>query len=130
MPRLKAEIWVQALLRRCATEGAMGTVVRRGDATAGQTLIKVNDLGGGYAVYASIWSPEGERQWLQATGPAPVPEPEADAYIGREIRRDPDIWIIEIEDRAGRPFLTEPVVPSSTAAAGRPKPPDWPFRDA
>ncbi len=28
----------------------------------------------------------------------------------REIRYDPDVWIVEVEDRAGRHFLDDAVV--------------------
>ena len=39
----------------------------------------------------------------------PAPEPDADAYIEKQRSRDPDLWVVEIEDREGRHFLTEAV---------------------
>ena len=36
-------------------------------------------------------------------------ETDLDRYIERAIRIDPDIWVVEVEDKDGRHFLTEPV---------------------
>ena len=108
-PRLKAEIWVKAHIRRCWVEDAIAVVVRRGDETSGTVLVKLNDLAGGCSVLQPAPGPEGGRIWLRATGPEPVSEQQADAYIARQVEFDPDLWVLEIEDRAGRHFLDEPV---------------------
>lgn len=109
-PRLKAEIWVKALIRRCEVEGAAAMVVSRGDATSGVVLVKVNSLDGLARVFSPTRAGDGSFQWLSATGAEPIPEAEADAYIDRQKKFDPDLWVVEIEDRAGRHFLQEPVV--------------------
>ena len=108
-PRLKAEIWVKAHIRRCFVEGSFAAVVRRGDEMAGTVLLKLNDLGGGCIVLQPTANPDGGRLWMRGTGPTPVAEAEADAYIQKQLRYDPDIWVLEIEDREGRHFLDEPV---------------------
>ena len=36
-------------------------------------------------------------------------EVDLDRYIERATRIDPDLWVVEIDDREGRHFLTEPV---------------------
>ncbi|NIJ42480.1 hypothetical protein FHS78_002782 [Parvibaculum indicum] len=108
-PRLKAEIWVKALIRRCETEGASAMVVRRGDAGSGIVLVKLNTLDGMASVFAPARDGEGNLIWMRAPQGAPVPEPEADTYIEKQRRFDPDIWVVEIEDRQGRHFLQEPV---------------------
>ena len=108
-PRLKAEIWVKALIRRCETAGAAAMVVRRGDATAGVVLVKVNRLDGRATVYAPARDGEGALFWMARPTPEPAPEADADAYIEKQRGRDPDLWVVEIEDREGRRFLTEAV---------------------
>ena len=109
-PRLKAEIWVKGLIRRCEVGGAAAMVVARGDATSGVVLVKVNRLDGLAQVFSPARAGDGSFQWLSGTGVEPVPEADADAYIARQRKFDPDLWVVEIEDRAGRHFLQEPVV--------------------
>jgi hypothetical protein len=107
--RLKAAIWVKAHIRRCATAGIHAVVVRHGDDTAGSVLIKLNRLDGGCSVLSPSNRGDGLRIWLRATGADFVPETDADGYIGRQLKRDPDLWVIEIEDREGRHCLDDPV---------------------
>jgi len=109
VPRVTAEFWVKALIRRCAVANVPAMVVRRGFETAGTVLIKINRLGPGCTVLVPIHDVDGNRLWRRATGPDPVEEATADAYIEREIGRDPDLWVLEIEDREGRHFTEEPV---------------------
>lgn len=108
-PRLKAEIWVKALIRRCEVAGAQAMVVRRGDANAGVVLVKVNRLDRTASVFAPVRAGDGSLVWMQATGEGPVTEADADAYIEKQRKFDPDLWVVEIEDRQGRHFLQEPV---------------------
>jgi len=108
-PRLKAEFWVKAHIRRCWTKDVIAVVVRRGDDMAGTVLLKLNDLSGGCTVLQPAPDPEGGRVWLRATGAEPVSERDADAYIERQLKFDPDLWVVEIEDREGRHFLDDPI---------------------
>ena len=110
MPVLKTEIWAQALMRRAAVAGAFAAVVRRGDADAGAVLVKVATLDGRARLYAPAQNAAGERVWLDlSSGPLGVEEAGVDAHARRRAETDPDLWIVEIEDREGRTFLTEPV---------------------
>ncbi|MDP6706418.1 MAG: DUF1491 family protein [Alphaproteobacteria bacterium] len=108
-PRVKAELWIKAHIRRCWSQDVIAVVARRGDEMAGTVLIKLNTLDDGCSVLQPAPSPEGGRIWLRATGPELVDESEADAYISRQVNFDPDLWVLEIEDRDGRHFLDEPV---------------------
>jgi len=112
MGRLRAEIWVGAYLRRVFAAGAAAYVVRRGDGDAGAIFIHlVAAEGERLFVPAPIWQGAAEeRLWSERAVAAGADGPAAkaiEAVLAAEARRDPDIWIIEIEDRAGRHFLDE-----------------------
>jgi hypothetical protein len=110
-PRLKTDIWAAALLRRWNHDTAVvATLVRRGDADAGTVLLKIARLDGTATVLSQTVDREGERAWLRATGAVPVADAEAEAYIQRQRKRDPDLWVIEIEDRRGLFAPDEPIV--------------------
>jgi GMP synthase (glutamine-hydrolysing) len=104
-PRLASELFVRSCVRRADLENIAVVVSRRGDPTSGAILIKLNRFDQGCCVLAESVGPDGGRAWIRGTGTAPVDEPAADAYIARQRGRDPDLWVVEIEDRAGRlPF--------------------------
>jgi hypothetical protein len=111
MDELKTGFWASALIRRAEAAGAYATVARRGDGDAGAVLVKVSTRDGRARLYAPARNGEGERIWLDlSAGPLGADEPAVDAYVAKRVVNDPDIWLIEIEDRAGRTFLTEPVL--------------------
>ena len=105
---LSSDLWVSALIRRAEIGGASATVVRRGDARAGTVIVKAYNTRSRQArLYTEAFGPDGDRLWIQ-----PVVsefESELDAYVQRQIGYDPDVWVVEIEDREGRHFITEKV---------------------
>ena len=104
-PRLKSRLSVMAAIRLCQGRGLFATVARKGDEDAGAILVKQNLMGGGFKVLTQMRSVEGRLGWMAGTGEEPVEETAADAYIARQIDRDWDVWVVEIEDREGRnPF--------------------------
>lgn len=109
---LKSDIWAAAYLRRCQIEGAFAAVRRRGAEEAGAVFIIVNRLDGtgtlyGPAPQSAFDDARPADRFFSAVlgGEKPVPEAEIEARLAREIRFDPDVWILEIEDRGGRHFL-------------------------
>ena len=106
--RLPTDLWVSALLRRAEQGGAFPTVLRKGDLQGGAVLVKVVDRRAGRAsLFAEAVRGEGERVWMRPV--ASEDEAALDAYAERQLRFDPDLWIVEIDDNRGRTFLTEPV---------------------
>lgn len=105
---LSTDLWVGALIRRAEQAGAFPVVVRKGDTRAGAVLLKVlNRAEGTTRLYAEATRMDGAQVWMQPA--RSEQEADLDAYIERAIRIDPDIWVVEIDDRDGRHFLTEPV---------------------
>ena len=103
--RLRSEIWIMAHVRRCVADGVPVTVVRKGEAERGTLILKLNQLDRDVRVLSQARDIDGRLGWLIAFDGAAVKEAEADAYIARAIKRDPDLWVVEIEDREGRhPF--------------------------
>jgi hypothetical protein len=109
--RLKSAIWVAAYIRRCHGEGAFAAVRHRGAEEAGAIFVKLNRLDGTAELYGP--APQSafddarpaDRAFTRCLGSEPVPEARIEERLGREIRFDPDVWIVEVEDRAGRHFL-------------------------
>ena len=105
---LATDLWAGALIRRAELSGAFAVVARKGDARAGAVLVKVLNRSDRTArLYAEATRMDGERVWMQPA--ATTEEFELDRYIERAVRIDPDLWVVEIEDREGRHFLTEAV---------------------
>ena len=94
--RIKAGIWVSAAVRMGMLENKPGVVVRKGDADAGGVLVKLYGRNGA-VVLSQFRDMEGNLAWMRATGPEPVPEQTADEYIAKQIRFDPDLWVLEFD---------------------------------
>jgi hypothetical protein len=109
--RLKTGIWVAAYLRRAQIEGAAAVLRRRGAEEAGAVFIKIDRLDGTADVYGP--APQStfddarpvERAFSPSLKALPAPAAEVEAYLARQVGFDPDLWIVEVEDRTGRHFL-------------------------
>jgi hypothetical protein len=104
-PRLTSDFWVRAYLARLQLAGIPAFVTAHGDATAGAVLVKLATLDGrAKAFQRSFDLSSGERSWVVL---AEGEEVAVDASIARQRGFDPDLWVIEVEDRAGRTLLDE-----------------------
>ena len=102
--RLTAEFWVHAYLARLRAFDIAAYVVAHGDDTAGAVLVKLNTLDGRARLFARTLTPEGRAWTVLAEGE----EGEVDASIARQRAFDPDLWVVEVEDRDGRSLLDHP----------------------
>ena len=99
-----------AHVRRCITQGVPVVVVRRGETERGTLILKLNQLEHDVRVLSQARDIDGRLGWLAAFDGAAVKETDADAYIARAVKRDPDLWVVEIEDREGRHPFEGPIL--------------------
>lgn len=104
IPRVTSDFWVGAYLRRLSMYNIPAFVVSKGDLSAGAVFVKLNTLDGKAVVYQRTYDTDGRRPWMVLTEGA---EPEVDAVLDRQRGFDPDLWIIEVEDRDGRHLLDD-----------------------
>src|ERR1700751_788278 len=108
--RLKTNIWVAAYLRRCQTAGVFAAVRRRGAEEAGAVFVKGATMDGSAILYVpapqTVYDDSRpiERLFTPVSREA-QPESAVEERLTKELRFDPDAWIVETEDRAGRHFL-------------------------
>lgn len=106
MSRLAAKFWVQAYMARLEFAGIPAYVVAHGDDTAGAVLVKLATLDGqAVAFQRSFDLMSGDRKWVVL---AEGEEASVDAALRRQREFDPDVWVVEVEDRQGRHMLDEP----------------------
>lgn len=105
MTRLTARFWVDAYIARLRFSDIPCFVVSHGDDTGGAVLIKLNTLDGNAQLFhRSFDLSTGARLWVELLS---GPETDVDASIARQRSTDPDLWVLEVEDRAGRHQLHE-----------------------
>lgn len=108
--RLPAGVWIEAGLRRLDVSARSYYVVHKGAWASGTVLLKINRLQGECRLLGQIRDENGALGWGAVLKSETVAEADADAYIRRAIDRDPDVWVIEIEDREGNNPFAESLV--------------------
>ena len=94
--RVKAGIWVSMALRLADLAGRSGVVLRRGDADSGGVLCVLRGREG-LVVLSQVRDAEGRPAWLRGSGAEPLDQAAADAYVERQVGRDPDLWVLEFD---------------------------------
>jgi hypothetical protein len=95
-PRIKAGMWVSMALRMGNQDNRHGMVLRKGDADAGGVLVVLRGRDG-ISVLSQVRTADGALAWMRATGEAPVDQEAADVYIARQVKFDPDLWVLEFD---------------------------------
>ncbi|MCX7558655.1 DUF1491 family protein [Sulfitobacter sp. F26204] len=105
MARLTTRFWVDAYLARLRVFDIPAFVVTHGDDTGGAVLVKLATLDGKAALFQRSFDlMSGARRWVELCS---GPEHEVDETISRQRGFDPDLWVIEVEDRQGRHLLDQ-----------------------
>lgn len=109
MARLKTGIYAAAYIRRCEASGAFAAILHHGDDDAGMILIRIFQDRDRVFLYVQSRDDAGNPAWRRL-GDGAMPEAQADRLTAEQRRFDPDLWVIEVDDRQGRHFLDEPVI--------------------
>lgn len=105
--RLATSVWVSALLRRHGQQGGLGAVLRRGEAESGAVALLLRTREGLVPLVAAQ-DGTGRTAWRRVRGSETLSDSDANAWLDRALRTDPDLWAVELEDPDG---LVEPNLP-------------------
>ena len=105
--KLPTHLLVSAQIRTAAQQGIAITIIRKGDPSSGALLLEINRLDGTAEILTQMWMDD-ERVWTSHG--EPLPEKEADALAAEQASFDPDLWLIEIEDKKGRAWFPGKIV--------------------
>jgi len=108
-PRLKAGLFVRALIRRAEVEGGSAFVLAKGNEEAGAIILCVATPDGGVKVLNQARMGDGKLVWARPLGER-TDQARAGAWCDKQMKFDPDLWIVEIRDASGRAFVDEEIV--------------------
>ena len=103
-PRVTTDFWVSAYLTRLRLHDIPAFVVAKGDVTAGAVIVKLSTLNGQARAFQRTYDLDFNRVWAELISGS---DAEVEAALDRQRATDPDLWIIEVEDRAGRHLLDD-----------------------
>ena len=107
--RLRTDIWVSALIRQAENAGALVTVAKKGAVEAGTVFLIIDGGEGTSDLYGpapqSVFDTDRPADRVFVRLAAAVTLPDLETRLSSERRFDPDLWIVEIQDRQRRPFV-------------------------
>ena len=98
MARLRREIWIKAQLKICDKLFISAVITKKGDPESGSIIIRLNKNYETCSIYKPINNINSQQEWMHVGGSKIVENRVAYDYIQKEIRRDQDIWVLEIDD--------------------------------
>ena len=105
-PRVASSLLVGALIRLTEADGGFGTVLAKGDPTAGAVLVILVERGAGARCYERLLQPDGHYTWEEARQ-QPADAQALSDFLARRRRVDPDLWIIELDIASAERFAAE-----------------------
>lgn len=103
--RIPTDLWVAAHVRQCAARNIPIYIARKGAPAAGTVMVKIILRDKTCKLLNQSRDEEGNMAWMDVFDGATVDEKKAGEYIHRTTARDPDLWVIEVEDAEGKnPF--------------------------
>ncbi|MBL6932093.1 MAG: DUF1491 family protein [Rhodospirillales bacterium] len=108
--KIKAGLWVHAQTRICDLNCIPMMVRHMGDPDSGAILLKLYRGPEGCSILTQVRDMDGNPGWMYGGGAELITESDGEAYIKRQLDRDPDLWVIEIEDPQGRYELDGAIV--------------------
>ena len=107
--RLKTRIWVQAQVRLCDIHFIPMVVAKRGDPDAGTVLVRLLREDGMCLLLRRQFDLDGEAEWVAVPDGQAIENEAAQERIAREIKRDPDLWVVEVDDPKARYWPDKPI---------------------
>lgn len=108
-PRLKTSIWVQAQIRLCDLNFIPAVIARRGDPDGGVVLVRLVRGRNENLLLRRQARLDGGADWVAVSGDAPLDDAEIDSRIAREVSRDRDLWVLEVDDPKRRYWPDRPI---------------------
>lgn len=110
MNALPAGLMVEAVLKNCDIHCIPYYIWQKGNHGSGVLMVKINTLNGQAKLVAQERNFLSDRlEWVNIFDPdETVDEARADERILKAKEFDPDLWVIEVEDKQGRnPFIDD-----------------------
>ena len=102
--RLTSKFWIDAYSKRLEAAAIPVFVIKKGDDKAGAIFIRVSNLSGQAILFSQTCDPSGRKVWFELANGT---DHEIESAITRQIQFDPDLWVLEVEEKNGRHLLDE-----------------------